>query len=92
MILQPFFHFQIILVYLKLFAVCKISKELISSLRNNQGTWHPFLRGGWPWIRDRSGIDKVDASLFEVSIEDICFTIFYYEPTSVSELFKLIVS
>ena len=39
-------------------------------------------------MRDRPGEDKIDASLTEVSIEDICFTMFYYEPTSMSELFK----
>ena len=49
MILQPLLQFQIILVIIKGFAVCKAFKNIIPPARTNQGTRHlhraPWMTG-----------------------------------------------
>ena len=89
MIRQPLLHFQIFLVYLKRFAVCKTFKIIIPSACTNQDTWNSLRRGGAPWISDKPGVDGLDAFLLQVIIEDMCLAVFYYyEPTSESELIR----
>ena len=81
MILQPLLHLQIIPVFLKGLAVCKMDKVIIPSARTNPDTRNPLRRGSAPWMRDRPGEDKLDASLKKVTIENMRFATFYYEPT-----------
>ena len=73
MILQPLLHLQIILVYLKRFAVCKTDKIIIPSARTNQDTRHLHR---CPRMTDRPGVDKGDPFLFEVTIENVRFATF----------------